>query len=414
MSHDVANLARATAVTSYSPLDVQWLRDQGIDAHHLPNAFDRDRQVVRPMVRRDEISFVGARYPDREQTLRRAARGRRARPRLRSRLVAPPGRPAAHLGLAPPGRAAERDVDRDTAYAVMAASAATLSMHTDQDGFAMRTFEACGSGAVQLIDRPDLAGLYDDGVELATLGDVRGAARAVRRGPASTSPWARGPARGGAPAHPRRAHLRPPGRASWSSCGAEPPARPRRLARLAALALAAASAASTAFRTAAAARAARLTTMVSGPRVLVVLDWLAPTSLMALFEMTAHLSAPYAVLSPAPSGPDRLDRRGRSLVTRDATSSRRSSRRCGGGRPPATTCRSARSPTRGRDAWARAFVAVQHGLLTPTRRRSPPTPHLLAWSDADADFWTVGAGRRADAGRRLAAALGGRAGGTPA
>ncbi len=41
-------------------------------------------------------------------------------------------------------------------------------MHTDQDGFAMRTFEACGAGAVQLIDRPDLAGLYDDGVEVAT------------------------------------------------------------------------------------------------------------------------------------------------------------------------------------------------------------------------------------------------------
>jgi spore maturation protein CgeB len=50
----------------------------------------------------------------------------------------------------------------------MAASAATVSMHTDQDGFAMRTFEACGSGAVQLIDRPDMAGLYDDGVEVAT------------------------------------------------------------------------------------------------------------------------------------------------------------------------------------------------------------------------------------------------------
>ena len=105
MRHDVATLARATAVTSYSPLDVQWLREQGIDAHHLPNAFDRDRQVVRPMARRDEISFVGARYPDREQTLVGAARRRRAGPRLRPRLVAPPGRPAAHLGLAPAGRA---------------------------------------------------------------------------------------------------------------------------------------------------------------------------------------------------------------------------------------------------------------------------------------------------------------------
>ena len=91
---------------------------------------------------------------------------------------------------------AERDVDRDTAYAVMAASAATLSMHTDQDGFAMRTFEACGSGAVQLIDRTDMAGLYDDGVELATWADVRGAGRAVRAGPGRPRLGA-GPARGG-------------------------------------------------------------------------------------------------------------------------------------------------------------------------------------------------------------------------
>ena len=120
MSHDVATLARATAVTSYSPLDVQWLRDQGIDAHHLPNAFDRDRQVVRPMVRRDEISFVGARYPDREQTLvglHEAGVPVRAYGRDWSR------HPADRLrtwGWHRPGVPAERDVDRDTAYAVMA------------------------------------------------------------------------------------------------------------------------------------------------------------------------------------------------------------------------------------------------------------------------------------------------------
>jgi spore maturation protein CgeB len=168
MSHDVATLARAAAVTSYSPLDVHWLREQGIDAHHLPNAFDRDRQVVRPMVRRDEISFVGARYPDRERTmlgLHQAAVPVRAYGRDWSR------HPVDRLrtwGWRRPGVPSERDVDRDTAYSVMAASAATLSMHTHQDGFAMRTFEACGAGAVQLIDRRDLAGLYDDGVELAT------------------------------------------------------------------------------------------------------------------------------------------------------------------------------------------------------------------------------------------------------
>jgi spore maturation protein CgeB len=67
-----------------------------------------------------------------------------------------------------PAVPAERDIDRLAAYEVMAESAATLNLHADQDGFTMRTFEACGVGAVQLIDRTDLDGLYDDGTELAS------------------------------------------------------------------------------------------------------------------------------------------------------------------------------------------------------------------------------------------------------
>jgi len=168
MGHELETLARATAVTSYSPLDVTTLRDRGIEAHHVPNAFDRDRQVIRSMARRDVITFVGARYPDRARALVGlhdagvpvCAYGREWSRHPVDRLRT--------WGWHRPGVPAERDVDRDTAYAVMAASAATLSMHTDQDGFAMRTFEACGAGAVQLIDRTDLAGLYDDGVDLAS------------------------------------------------------------------------------------------------------------------------------------------------------------------------------------------------------------------------------------------------------
>lgn len=168
MHYEMATFERPRAVASYSPLDVARLQALGVAAHHLPNAFDRDHQQVRALPRRDELSFVGACYPDREQTLLGLheagvpvrAYGRdwshHAFDRLRTWQWRRPGIPG------------ERDVDRDTAYAVMAAAAATLNMHTDQDGFAMRTFEACGAGAVQLIDRPDMAGLYDDGVELAT------------------------------------------------------------------------------------------------------------------------------------------------------------------------------------------------------------------------------------------------------
>jgi spore maturation protein CgeB len=65
MRYDIDTLRRPTAVTSYSPLDVAWLTESGVPAHHLPNAFDADSADVPPRARRDEISFVGARYPDR-------------------------------------------------------------------------------------------------------------------------------------------------------------------------------------------------------------------------------------------------------------------------------------------------------------------------------------------------------------
>ncbi len=168
MGYDVSTLKRPRAVTSYSPLDVAWLQGLGVAAHHLPNAFDRDTGEVRTLTRRDEVTFVGARYPDRERTLvglhdagvpvRAYGRDWSHHPVDRLRT----------WGWHRPDLPAERDVDRATAYAVMAAAAATVNMHTDQDGFSMRTFEACGAGAVQLIDRPDMAGLYDDGTEVAT------------------------------------------------------------------------------------------------------------------------------------------------------------------------------------------------------------------------------------------------------
>lgn len=36
------------------------------------------------------------------------------------------------------------------------------------------------------------------------------------------------------------------------------------------------------------------------------------------------------------------------------------------------------------------FIVVQHGLITPMMAPLPPDAHLLAWSEADADFWWSG------------------------
>ena len=61
-----------------------------------------------------------------------------------------------------------RDVPAPKAHAIMRDSLATLNVHGDQDGFTMRTFEACGVGAVQLIDRKDVTEFYEPGRELLT------------------------------------------------------------------------------------------------------------------------------------------------------------------------------------------------------------------------------------------------------
>ena len=122
------------------------------------------------------------------------------------------------------------------------------------------------------------------------------------------------------------------------------------------------------------------------PKILVVLDWLAPTSLMALFEMTSHLSSPYAVLSPAPlpTGWPGSPLAPRPDVVPDELSAVSVVVGAGHYLPLGSVAH----------AWARRlearFVAVQHGLLTPHAPPLAPDSTLLAWSAADAGFWASG------------------------
>ena len=134
-----------------------------------------------------------------------------------------------------------------------------------------------------------------------------------------------------------------------------------------------------------------LLSMVSAdPQVLVVLDWLAPTSLTALFSMTSHLSVPYAVLSPSalPNGwssgwPGTVLGPRAEVVPEELTS-------------VAVVVAAGHYLPLGvvAYAWSRLlgaeFVAVQHGLLTPHVPPLAPDSRLLAWSAADADFWRSG------------------------
>ena len=159
-------LAAVGPVATYSALDDEAFRSAGLDSRHLPLAFDHRLVAAPPTSRTQRVTFVGARYPSRERILLDLhargipvlAHGRdwSAHPvdRLRTWRVRTPDVPAA------------RDLTRAEAYAVMATSAATLNLHGDQDGLTMRTFEAAGMGGVELVDRADVATVYDPGTEV--------------------------------------------------------------------------------------------------------------------------------------------------------------------------------------------------------------------------------------------------------
>lgn len=168
LSFSDVRLARVGPIASYSPVDVRELQRRGVPATHLPLAFDPRFPQSPAQPGATKVVFVGARYPQREETLSLLLRERvdvRAFGRQWSH------HPVDRIRTWDPRRPeipAGRDLPREAAYLQMGQAAATLNIHGDQDGFTMRTFEACGVGAVQLIDRTDLDGLYEPGRELAT------------------------------------------------------------------------------------------------------------------------------------------------------------------------------------------------------------------------------------------------------
>jgi hypothetical protein len=131
-----------------------------------------------------------------------------------------------------------------------------------------------------------------------------------------------------------------------------------------------------------------LTTYDAEPRLLVAVDSSSPTSHAALVEPLAGLDLPIALLSPGPA-PD-LD--GREPLTQQDVGADLPDALRGVG---AVVSLGHYLP-RGELAhqWARGLgaqsIVVQHGALTPYAPPLPPGAHLLAWSDADADFWRSG------------------------
>jgi spore maturation protein CgeB len=188
MRTDPEVLAAVDVLTSYSALDTDRLVADGLPATHVANGFDS--RLAWRRVPSDDVLFVGARYPNREELL--VALRRRGVPvravgrdwsrhpwdRLRTWDVRRPDVPAG------------RDVGRAVGYGMMAGAAANLNVHHDQDGFTMRTFEIPGTAGVQLVDRPDVASLYEPGEEVLVFADVDEATELAMRARADRA-WAR-------------------------------------------------------------------------------------------------------------------------------------------------------------------------------------------------------------------------------
>ncbi len=182
-------LRRVGPVASYSHFDVAALADRGFETHFLANAYDPTAALIPHPV--PAVTFVGALYPNREELLTRlSAAGVPVRAYGRDWSHHPVDRlrtwqwrrPALESG---------RDVPLQEAWGIMAGSTATVNMHHDQDGFTMRTFEACGVGAVQLLDRADVTEFYEPGSEVAVFDSPEEAIDLCRRA-ATDSRWAAG------------------------------------------------------------------------------------------------------------------------------------------------------------------------------------------------------------------------------
>ncbi|GAB2974563.1 CgeB family protein [Nocardioides montaniterrae] len=171
MRHSVDRLLTIGPLASYSLEDTTLLTEAGAVVRHVPGAFDPSLAPSSP-VTTDDVVFIGARYPGRERTLVSLASAGvpvRAYGRDWSRHWYDRART---WDVRRPPVAAERDIALTEGYRVIAGARAAINLHERQDGFTMRTYEIPGVGGLQLIDRADVAPLYEPDVEVAVFSSV--------------------------------------------------------------------------------------------------------------------------------------------------------------------------------------------------------------------------------------------------
>lgn len=178
---DASLVSKYARIASYSPLDVQALVAEGIEALHVPLGYDDTAEPNASTEGIGVVSFLGAPSPKRHGALlalheagipvRAWGRGWSDHPFDRART----------WRLSSSGLPNGRDTPGPVAHAIMRNSIATLNIHGDQDGFTMRTFEAAGSGGVQLVDRADVSEVYVTGEEVLVFENAEELVEIARR-----------------------------------------------------------------------------------------------------------------------------------------------------------------------------------------------------------------------------------------
>lgn len=166
-------------VGSFSHTDTERLRAAGLSAAYVALAYDPAFEPGGG--RKGGVVFVGARYPQREELLMHlqkagipmTAYGRSWSKHPYDRLRT--------WDLHRPSLPTGRELGRSDAHQTMEAADATINIHGAQDGYTLRTFEAAGIGALQLIDRPDVVEFYEPGREVVVYDGVDDLVELCRR-----------------------------------------------------------------------------------------------------------------------------------------------------------------------------------------------------------------------------------------
>jgi spore maturation protein CgeB len=166
MNVDLDFLRSLESVASYSRPDYEYLASEGVQVGFVPAGFDTFTKYQPNQLAAGKVSFIGARYSQREQLLRSLnylgvsvkAFGREWSRNpwdvLRTRK----------FGTLPFESA--RDLSRSDSYGMMQGSLATINNHGSHKGLNFRTFEACGVGGVQFVDLVSVEEFYEPGSEL--------------------------------------------------------------------------------------------------------------------------------------------------------------------------------------------------------------------------------------------------------